>query len=115
MDNEPTILSLNDTIEVLSRRNPKWKDNDFCVKIFIWNAAGFLEEHADEVCKEKCPEFIPLLMEYREKGTIKNEKLPVYFGLVALDFIIQPYRDEEDFQNFGTSPVRNAFFEIKEE
>lgn len=112
-EDKPTILSLNDTVEVLANRNPEWRQHYFSCQIFIWQSAHFLESHADEVCNEKCPELMPLLVEYRKNNTILGYPLSHMFGTLALQYIL-PQIEKCDHELFGSSPVQGAYFKIME-
>ena len=119
ISDEPTVITLYDTVEVLSKRNPGWTNDEFCQMIFAWQAAHFLNDHADEVIREKCPHLKELCVEYRELETMNGKRLHHLFGVKALAYIM-PDLEEPCFEGpFGTSPVINAFFgsvvEIKDE
>lgn len=108
----PTILTLYDTICVLEKKNPNWIHDKLCQMIFAWQSSLFLEDHVKEVCNSKCPNFLPLCLEYREYKTIMGFPLPENFGLEAFEFIFpQPIPDFEN-ERFGCSPVRNCYFEM---
>lgn len=112
MSDEPTILSLYDTITVLSRKNPKWRDDKFCQKILAWAASLFIETHVAEVCNAECPELIELCSEYREHKTMFGLFLPPFFGQDALEYIAPEPKLNVDFEKFGSSPVRDSYFFI---
>lgn len=111
-DDGPTILTLYDTITVLSRKNPEWLKDRFCQMIFAWQASMFLENHVDEVCKEKCPELRELCVEYRECKTMNGLPLDELFGIKALNYIMPKNEDPYFEEPFGTAPVRDSFFKI---
>lgn len=93
---EPTVFSLYDTIEIMAKRNSDWANDPFCQKILAWQAAHFLNAHADEVIQEKCPQLKELCLEYREHETINGKRLHHLFGIKALAYIIP---DAEEIHN----------------
>lgn len=111
--NEPTVISLYDTIHVLSERNQDWLEDEFSCLIFVWQSSFFLDTHVEEVCKDKCPDLLGSCKEYRENETINGLPIPDTFGIKALDYIIPKSQEDYDLVNFGTSPIRNAYFSIK--
>lgn len=109
---EPTIISLYDTITVLERKNPDWLKDEFCCKIFAWQASMFLASHVKEVCQDKYPELLALCVEYRVLKTISGEPLPEWFAFEALKYYAKPVEEFYDGP-FGCAPVRNCYFIIE--
>lgn len=112
ISDEPTIISLHDTIEVLEKRNPNWESDEFCQKVFAWKAAFFLNSHSDEVIKEKCPQLMDMCLEYREHQTINGKKLHHMFGMKALAYIMPDFAEPEFEGPFGSTPVQYCYFKI---
>lgn len=110
ISNKPTEISLYDTVEMLSKRNPDWANDEFCQMILAWEASQFLNSHADKVVAEKCPHLRKLCVEYRELETMNGKPLHHLFGIKALEYFMPKYKDPFLHGPFGTSPVRNAFF-----
>ena len=108
----PTIISLYDTVEVLSKKNPDWIKDKFCQMIFAWNSDFFLDSHVEEVCKDKCPDLLGLCMEYRECKTVMGLTLPTMFGISAIQYVFPTQIEETEFHRIECAPVRDAYFEI---
>lgn len=112
ISDEPTVISLYDTIEVLANRNSNWANDEFCQMILAWQASHFLNDHADKVIKEKCPHLRELCVEYRELETINGKPLHHLFGIKALDYIMQKFEHPYLDVPFGSSPIRDSYFII---
>jgi len=112
---ELTIVSLNDTVQILTTRNANWREEGFCCMIFIWQASMFLDSHADQVCQESCPELKSLMLEYREHQTMMGLPLSPLFGVAALEYIYPQFYYKPEIERFGSSPVENTYFIITEE
>lgn len=112
ISDEPTEISLYDTVEVLSKRNPDWANDEFCQMILAWQASHFLNNHADKVIAEKCPHLKELCTEYRELETMNGKPLHHLFGIKALNYIMPKFEDPYLEAPFGTSPVRNCYFQV---
>lgn len=77
---EPTILSIWDTVTLIERKyGTDWKNDDNYVGIVVVASRGYKDEHI----QEELPEIWPLCLEFREKGTIKSKKLNPDFSLLA--------------------------------
>ena len=113
ISDQPTELALYDTVEILSKINPNWANDELCQMILSWQASFFLNTHTDKVIAEKCPHLRELCVEYRELKTMHGKPLSPLFGLQALDYIIPKYEHSYFDGPFGTSPVRNAFWKYK--
>jgi len=109
ISDEPTILTLYDTITLLERRNKNWRDDEKAQMIFAWQASTFLESHFEEVCKEKCPELMDLCLEYRKHETINGKRLPNYFAIEAMEYVLPDPVYLSECISFSTSPVRGAY------
>ncbi len=114
VSDEPTIISLYDTVGVLEKKNPNWRDDRFCCMIFAWQADFFLESHSEEVCKEKCPELFNLCLEYHEHKTMLGLALSPFFGIAAMEYIFASLIEKTEYERFGCAPVRDAYFKIDE-
>lgn len=89
MNDEPTILSLQDTIDLIERKYGKeWRKYPHCVCTVIWASSKFLEEHVKEVV----PDLFDLCMEYSEKRTVNGKPFDDNFSLLAF-YIIDPLTD----------------------
>jgi hypothetical protein len=113
-DDKPTTLTLYDTIEVLSRKNPDWINDSYCRCIFIWQSSKFIESHVKEVCEDKLSDYhlFILCKEFRENGTIIGVTLPSSFGFDALEYIFSNSNHKPEYIKFETSPVRDCYFKI---
>ncbi len=109
---EPTEISLYDTVEVLSKRNSNWANDEFCQMILAWQASHFLNEHADQVIREKCPHLKELCTEYRELETINGKRLHHLFGMKALAYIMPNFEKPYLKGPFGCAPVQDSYFII---
>lgn len=110
---KPTEITLYDTVIVLERKNPNWREYDFCIKIFVWQSSSFIDSHSDEVCNAKCAELMPLVLEYRQHTTINGDPLSHIFGLAALQYIFPTPICEPEIQCFGCAPVRDSYFLVE--
>ena len=109
VSDEPTILTLYDTITLLERRNKNWRDEEKAQMIFAWQASTFLESHFEEVCKEKCPELMHLCLEYRQHETMNGKRLPNYFAIEAMEYVLPDPVYLCECISFSTAPVRDAY------
>lgn len=80
MNDEPTILSLQDTIDCIIRKyGENWRDFPDAKCIVIWSSSNFIEENVKEVV----PDLFDLCLEYRTKKTINGHTLAQNFYLLA--------------------------------
>ena len=107
---EPTILTLYDTVTVLEKKNKNWRNEEICQMIFAWQASTFNENHFQEVCKEKCAELMDLCLEYREHETMRGKRLHHLFALAAMQYVLPQIDELCQWASFGTSPVKDAYF-----
>ena len=71
-DNEPTILSLQNTVDFIEKKYGKnWRSYPHCVMTVIWSSRLFLEDHVKEVV----PDLYDLCMEYRDEGTVNGHEM----------------------------------------
>lgn len=113
-DDEPTICSLKDTIYVLSKRKPDWLNDNFCKMIFAWNSDLYNLDHVEEICQELPLEIKELCLEYREHKTMNGNKISESFGDESIQYIFfDDIYHEEIVTNFGSSPVREAYFQVE--
>ena len=112
MSDEPTVLSLEDIVSVFKQRGlTDWQNDEYLVKIFIWNSGIYLRSHAEEVAEKYS--VLELCKEYWEHNTIKGIPLPKDFSNEALMWLQAPYLEQMDkiiYQNHETAPVRNAYW-----
>ena len=109
---EPTIISLYDTVYTLEKNNPNWLDDRSSRMIFAWQASLFLENHVEEVCKDKYPELMELCQEYRQYKTMMGLPISPLFGLEALEYV-RPKDIEYSTERFGSYPIRECYFKIE--
>jgi len=111
--NEPTILSLEDTISCLERKYGKdWKKDDLAMLMLIYSSTNFIKDHFDDIWEKHDLPRKKEAEEYREKGTINGKSFPAGFSMAVLDMIFPECQMERiiesmtDVSRFGASPVR---------
>ena len=111
-DAEPTILSFEDSINLMKKKyGDDWFKNPFAKMILVWNSSLFLTDHVKEVC-EKYPGLHDLCEEYYNFGTVEGNPLPIDFHSKIMEFMLG-FDLPKKMEIFGTSPVRNSYWKIE--
>lgn len=88
-DDTPTVISLQDTVDLIDRKYGKyWRNYSQCKAVVIWASSKFTLEHVKEVV----PDLFDLCKEYQEKGTLNGKEFPSNFYMLAFH-IIDPSMD----------------------
>lgn len=83
-DTGPTILSLQDTIDLIVKKyGPDWRKYPECKCTVIWASSNFTVEHVKEIV----PDLFDLCFEYRENGTVNKKPFQENFYLLAFAVI----------------------------
>ncbi len=109
---KPSILSLYDTLSLLENKNENWLNDRLCRMIFAWQSSIFDEDHVIEVCKEKCPEWLEVCLEYRRYKTIMGNFLYPDFSLQAIHYIVNETKEPFNQEKYGSAPVRDCYIKI---
>ncbi len=92
-DTGPTILSLQDTIDLIVKKyGPDWRKYPECKCTVIWASSTFTLEHIKEIV----PDLFELCFEYREHGTVNNKPFPENFFMLAFA-VVDPAFPIEDY------------------
>lgn len=79
-EDKPTILSLQDTVDLIERKyGKKWKNYPHCKCVVIWSSSMFNLDHVKEIV----PDLFELCKEYKEKKTVNGKKFPDNFYMLA--------------------------------
>lgn len=109
-DFEPTIMSLQDTVDILKNTyGESWREQKLPIHALMTMAAGFNKEHVEEII----PSMMDIYNEYMERKTVNGEFVNPDCMLIVLD---ESIRDKKiDYrEKFGTSPVRDSYWVIEE-
>ncbi len=80
----PTIVSLQDTVDLIERKYGKdWRNYPHCKCVVIWASSNFLLEHVKEVV----PDLFKFCKEYQEKRTVNGKAFDNNFAILAFHVI----------------------------
>lgn len=86
--NPPTIISLQDTVDLIKKKyGEDWRTKPECKCVVIWSSRLFIPEHV----KEAVPDLFDLCEEYRIKGTVNGNQMPENMFMLAFAIIDPNY------------------------
>lgn len=95
---EPTVISLQQTVDLVIRKyGSGWLENPEAKCIVIWVSAEYLESHIMEIV----PELYDLCMEFRSKGSVRGHQMPILMPILVFSLLdptqTLPQKDSEKF------------------
>lgn len=96
-DNEPTILSLQDTVNVFKNKfGDDWSRFPICKMVVIWASSSYIESDV----KKTVPDLFTLCKEYRNTGKVNGKEMSPNISMAAF-YLLDTYCTKEDLERLS--------------